>query len=128
MMRHVWNYVCAWLPLWLRPRYILDLRVRASQWKKIRAAHLQKEPVCVACGRAGDLEVHHIIPVSVDPALELDENNLITLCANPCHRVFGHFLSYHCYNKRVREMAQYYRWCLQTRICNSPTPPKISKP
>ena len=117
-IRRLRNWLYALVPLWLRPKFILDLRQRSSQWKKLRAAHLVKEPVCVACGRNGDLEVHHIIPVSVDPAKELDENNLITLCANPCHRVFGHFLSYQCYNKHVLDMAKYYRWCIQhRRIC-----------
>lgn len=117
MMQRALAAVCAWLPFWLRPRYILDLRARSSQWKKIRAQHLIKESACVACGRNRELEVHHIVPVSVDPSRELDENNLITLCADPCHRVFGHFLSYHCYNKNVREMAEYYRWRMQRRIC-----------
>jgi hypothetical protein len=123
MLRQLVNFIYDALPLWLRPRYILEARARSSQWKKVRAQHLLKESACVACGRVHDLEVHHIIPVSVDPTLELDENNLITLCASPCHRVFGHFLSYHCYNKHVREMAEYYRWRLKNRICNQ-YPPK----
>jgi hypothetical protein len=105
------------VPLWLRPRHILDMRQRASQWRTVREAHLLKEPRCAVCGRAANLEVHHIIPVSFSPALECDPHNLITLCASPCHIVFGHFMSYHCYNKDVRKMAHDYSKAMAKRKC-----------
>lgn len=108
------------LPLAWRPRRILELRQRASQWRTIRDAHMQKEPVCVACGRSANLEVHHVIPVSFDETKQLEPNNLITLCASPCHIVFGHFMSYHCYNKDVRKMAAEYRKAMLKRKCLRP--------
>jgi hypothetical protein len=112
--------LASWLPLWLRPRRILALRERASQWRKVRAAHLQKEPACAVCGRAGKLIVHHIFPVSIAPELELVEHNLITLCETPCHFMFGHFFSYHCYNKNVRKMAASFRREIRDRRCSPP--------
>jgi len=105
------------LPGWLRPRQILALRQRASQWKQLRAEHLLKEPCCAACGRSTDLAVHHVIPVSFDESKQLDPGNLITLCAQPCHIVFGHFMNYQCYNKDVRKMAADYKRALRKRRC-----------
>ena len=105
------------LPIWMRPRVIMASRQRAADWRRIRAEHMEKEPACAACGRTHDLIVHHIIPVNVSPALELDLQNLITLCASPCHIVFGHFMSYRCYNKDVRKMAQEYRKSFNKRKC-----------
>jgi hypothetical protein len=111
------DFLYSLVPLWLRPRHILDMRQRASQWRAVREEHLLKEPVCVACGRSGNLEVHHIIPVSISPALECDPHNLITLCGSPCHITFGHFMNYHCYNKDVRKMAAEYHKAMQRRKC-----------
>lgn len=108
------------LPLWLRPRYILEMRDRASQWRKVRADHLEKEPACAACGREANVEVHHVIPVRFDETRELDPENLITLCAHPCHIVFGHLMNYHCYNRDVRKMAAEYRKALRKRKCLPP--------
>lgn len=108
------------LPMSWRPRRILELRQRASQWRAIRDEHLLKEPACMACGRNANLEVHHVIPVSFDETKQLDPNNLITLCGSPCHIVFGHFMSYHCYNKDVRKMAAEYRKAMSKRKCLKP--------
>ena len=105
------------VPLWLRPARILAMRENAYRWKKLRREHLQKEPACQACGRAGELEVHHIIPVSFEPAKQFDPNNLITLCATPCHLTFGHLMCYHCYNKDVRKMTADYRKAIKNRKC-----------
>jgi hypothetical protein len=104
-----WHAVERFLPLWLRPRHILDLRARAGAWRRVRAEHLAKHPVCEVCGRTTNLNVHHIYPVSIAPELELVEHNLITLCETSCHFMFGHFFNYHCYNKDVRKMAAAFR-------------------
>lgn len=93
---------------------------RSSQWRRVRAEHLRNEPVCQACGRDKNLDVHHIIPVAFDSTRELDPENLITLCSDPCHRVFGHFLSYHCYNKDVRAMVLSYKQAFDQRVCRTP--------
>ena len=66
---------------------------RSPQWPKVRAKHLEIEPQCACCGRTNELQVHHVVPFNVDPALELDPDNLITLCAvggENCHFRLGH--------------------------------------
>ena len=78
----------------------IDFGSRSGKWRNVRAEHLKKEPECQACGRASNLEVHHIIPVHVNPDLELDESNLITL-DHDCHLLFGHLMNWKSYNKDV---------------------------
>lgn len=82
---------------------------RSSQWPKVRREHLEHEPNCVACGRKKDIEVHHVIPFHDDPSLELEPSNLITVCRNPCHFVFGHLLNWSKSNPLVREDCDQYR-------------------
>lgn len=110
-------WLVAWLPVSWRPRRILELKQRASAWRELRSEHLRKEPECAACGRKVNLEVHHVIPVSFNPQRELDPENLITLCASPCHIMFGHLLNYHCYNKDVRRMAADFKRAVKNRDC-----------
>lgn len=69
-------------------------KARSPEWPKVRAAHLKTQPVCQVCGGTKNLQVHHIQPFHLDQSLELDPNNLITLCENPkwnCHLKYGHF-------------------------------------
>lgn len=77
---------------------------RSPQWPAVRARHLLAEPCCQACGRRTDLEVHHVEPFHVNPARELDPENLITLCRR-CHTLFGHLDDFRSWNKDVREDA-----------------------
>lgn len=68
---------------------------RSSEWPKVRAEHLKRNPTCAACGVDGKrarLEVHHIQQFMVRPDLELDPTNLITLCrtGRSCHFYVGH--------------------------------------
>lgn len=62
-----------------------------AKWKKKRAQILERDGhMCQMCLRGFDigerrintekLEVHHIVPLSADFALRLDDDNLITLC------------------------------------------------
>ena len=85
---------------------------RSSKWRTVRKEHLEYQSYCQACGRTKDLEVHHIVPVSVDPDLELDPDNLITLCASPCHLVHGHFMSWKRWNPTVKRDCDNYRFKL----------------
>lgn len=69
---------------------------RSPHWRKVRDAHLRKQPLCQLCGGDKNLNVHHIIPFHIDPSRELDPTNLITLCNGSsstisCHIRFGHF-------------------------------------
>lgn len=74
---------------------------RSPQWQSVRKIHLVNNNVCAACGRNKKLEVHHIVPVHIDASKELELDNLITLCDDPCHFVFGHLMDYKSWNKHI---------------------------
>lgn len=86
----------------------LRYAVRSPKWPSIRKEHIEKQPCCQACGSCKKPEVHHIIPVHVDPSKELDPDNLITLCDKYCHFVFGHFMNYKSWNENVENDAAWY--------------------
>lgn len=75
--------------------------VRSPKWSSVRKEHLKQNPNCAACGKNKKLEVHHIKPVHTNPELELDPSNLITLCADPCHILFGHLMDWKSWNTNV---------------------------
>ena len=83
---------------------------RSPEWRNVRDEHLKKNPTCAACGSAIKLQVHHKMPFHVNPHLELDENNFITLCMdeNECHLEIGHGDLWKCYNPRVEQDAKRY--------------------
>jgi 5-methylcytosine-specific restriction endonuclease McrA len=85
-----------------------DFGSRSSSWSKIRSQHLKRNPDCAACGRKTQLDVHHIEPVQIKPEKELDPENLITLCSNPCHFVFGHLMNYNSWNPDVIKDCKNY--------------------
>jgi len=81
---------------------------RAIGWPKVRSEHLKKQSVCAACGSSRGLEVHHIKPFHLYPELELDPNNLITLCNKSCHLYFGHLKYFKSWNPDViKDAAEY---------------------
>jgi 5-methylcytosine-specific restriction protein A len=79
----------------------LRYAIRSPKWSTIRKEHLKKYPTCTACGSSKNLEVHHIVPVHIDPSKELDIDNLITLCSENCHILFGHLMYFKSWNKNV---------------------------
>jgi 5-methylcytosine-specific restriction protein A len=81
---------------------------RSSRWPKVREKHLSQNPHCAACGRRLNLEVHHIEPVHLNPERELDGSNLITLCSNNCHLLFGHLMDYKSWNINVKNDCSVY--------------------
>lgn len=81
---------------------------RSPKWKYIRMLHLAKQPSCMVCGSTYRPEVHHIIPVHIDPSKELDTTNLITLCDKYCHFVFGHLMNWRFYNPHIIEDANIF--------------------
>lgn len=80
---------------------------RSPEWGRVEKEHLQREPACIACGYRGKgLQVHHIKPFHLHPALELDPSNLITLCeikGRDHHLLLGHLDNWESYNAHVRE-------------------------
>jgi hypothetical protein len=73
---------------------------RSPKWKKVRNDFIKNNPLCAACGTKKNLEVHHVKPYNVYPELELDKNNLVTLCRDH-HFTFGHFCDWHSWNENV---------------------------
>lgn len=93
---------------------------RSSRWPAVRRAFLKKHPRCYVCLGKKKVEVHHKRPFHVHPELELDENNLITLCENKadginCHLAFGHLGNFRSVNEDVERDAEIWRVKLLTR-------------
>lgn len=67
---------------------------RSPKWDNVRDQFLAANPFCEACGHRSGLQVHHVKPFKTNPELELDSNNLITLCMGPeeCHN--NHVLNF----------------------------------
>lgn len=79
---------------------------RSPQWSQVRNDFIKENPFCAVCESKGSLlnglEAHHLVPFSVNPELELDKNNLVTLCRNH-HLTFGHLMSWKSYNQNAVE-------------------------
>lgn len=80
---------------------------RSNKWAAIRAAHLILQPLCAVCNGKEKLQVHHKEPFHLKPELELNPDNLITLCegSTNCHILFGHLKNFKSYNVNVVEDA-----------------------
>jgi hypothetical protein len=97
---------------------VFSKKPRSPKWRKVRSNHLKAFNQCVACGAKTSLEVHHIIPYQLDPSLELDPNNLMTLCESKsrCHWIIGHLLNWRSYNPKAMDDAMAFR----LKIINRP--------
>jgi 5-methylcytosine-specific restriction endonuclease McrA len=88
-------------------------RERSPEWSRVAREHLQRQPACVACGYKKNLQVHHIKPFHLHPQMELDPDNLITLCAargREHHLLLGHLDEWSSYNEHIRADAKrFYR-------------------
>jgi 5-methylcytosine-specific restriction protein A len=80
---------------------------RSTRWPTVEKHFLENNSTCAACGSKKNLNVHHCIPFHLDPALELDPTNLITLCMGrkECHLRIGHGGSFKQYCLEVRKYA-----------------------
>lgn len=85
---------------------------RSGKWEALKDEYLREHPACIVCGNAtrSQLTAHHRIPFHVEPSLELDKNNLLTMCRDDygyrCHLIFGHCGSYVLWNSKVDAMAK----------------------
>lgn len=71
---------------------LLAKRIRSgARWQKLRLHKLNHDPLCQRCKdvlglvRCAD-EVHHVIPIRVDPERAYDLENLRSLCKR-CHQI-----------------------------------------
>lgn len=76
---------------------------RSSKWPTVEKYFRESHSVCAVCGTAEKLNVHHKQPFHLHPELELDVNNLITLCMGPreCHLIIGHGNDFKSYNPNI---------------------------
>lgn len=87
---------------------------RSPLWPEVRRQWLEKNPRCEVCLGFDKLEVHHIVPFHKNPALELNPNNLITLCESwrlgiNCHLAIGHLGNFRNENFSVIDDAAFWR-------------------
>lgn len=94
-------------------------RNRSERWNEVREEFLDETGhYCKVCGKTTKLNVHHIIPFHINPELELDKDNLITLCVNRplnCHYFFGHLLCWRSYNPLCRYDVEIWRQKIEDR-------------
>jgi len=82
---------------------------RSPEWPRVRAEHLRAHPTCEACGTTKGVQVHHVRPFHLAPALELDPTNLLTLCEGVVrgrhHLEVGHRGAWQRFNATARADA-----------------------
>ena len=80
---------------------------RSGEWPRVEKDFLSKHQECEACGGKDRLNVHHVMPFHVEPSLDLDESNLITLCMglNECHLRIGHSGDFSWWDPDVRKIC-----------------------
>lgn len=92
---------------------ISSLKVpRSSGWRTVRRNHLKAYPNCIVCGSTMNVVPHHVVPFHVDPLMELDPENLVTLCESPsfnCHLFFGHLKRWDRHNPDILKDAEEWR-------------------
>lgn len=98
----------------LIPMYRPKFELRSSRWATIRRKHLQIQGTCAVCGTSKNLQVHHLKPFHLNPKLELDENNLITLCGMH-HLLFGHLMRWESWNPNCKRDAEEWQEKIRKR-------------
>lgn len=111
-------YECAminWLKQWWQGEDREFGVARSPLWNYFRNKHIEQNPLCAVCDTKEDCAVHHIIPFTVNPHLELKPENFLTLCREH-HLWIGHLGSFRSYNIDVIEDAK----IMNTKIKNRP--------
>ncbi len=68
---------------------------------------------CRWCGRTVNLNRHHIVPQSANPALSDVRENLVVLCRD-CHFVLGHRCDWRQYNPDVLYICAAFTSCVRS--------------
>lgn len=82
---HDRNYICPLKPVRNKRLTKFDKFRSGREWQCKRAAIARRDlHLCRVCFQSGiynsNIEVHHIVPLSVDYSKRLDSDNLISLC------------------------------------------------
>lgn len=101
----------------LRGKLLLSTYTRNPDWPKLRRKFLKLNPACAVCGATKRLTAHHIKPYQWYPELEMEHDNLITLCEGPGnhHLTFGHYMQWASYNENVVEDAAEWNKRIKSR-------------
>lgn len=114
--RDWWDKAGDWISKWTGDREFGA--VRSSKWPQVRDAHIKQHPLCEVCGTKGTLlngcEVHHIRPFHLDKTLELQPENLFTLC-RVHHFWWGHLGKWASHNSDVAEDAMIWKNKIKAR-------------
>lgn len=87
---------------------------RANGWSKLRVEFLNENPKCFGCESIDQCVPHHIVPVHVDPSLELVKDNLVTACPT-CHFLICHCKDWRSWNPFVEEDLARVKGRIMTR-------------
>lgn len=93
--------------------YNFKFGARSPDWRSVRKSFAKANPKCAVCGD-NDIEIHHKKPYHLFPELELDENNLISLCRRD-HFLFGHLCDWKCSNSEVVKDAKDFNYKIKNR-------------
>ncbi len=99
----------------IREQY--KLLARSNGWYYLRNEFIKENYFCSACDAVKGIQVHHIKPVHLFPDLELDWDNLISLCGD-CHFVIGHSRNWRKYNINVIEVCALLKEGIKGKISN----------
>lgn len=77
--------------------------IRSSDWPSFRKENIKDS--CEICGAEFFLELHHIHPFHLCPHLELDPENVVTLCRRH-HFDFGHYLNWKDFNADIKKVIE----------------------
>ena len=94
--------------------HIVKRFTRSSKWGSVRKKFLKVNNYCAVCNTRKKLEVHHRIPFHVNPELELDTTNLITLCRKH-HFSIGHLEYWRSWNIDINTSVIYFNKLLRDR-------------
>jgi len=81
-------------------------QARHSGWNDFRRTYIKDR--CEVCGSKYFRELHHVIPFTVRPDMELFPSNVVTLCRKH-HFEWGHLFSFKSYNVDIN------RWILTVK-------------
>lgn len=115
ILKNLWDF---FLDIFVPDRLRTLGAQRSPHWNTVRKAFLLRKPECAVCRKRGTLlspnNVHHCVPFYKNPALELQESNLCTLCREH-HFFVGHLNSWRSWNKDVRIDAEIWYNKIKTR-------------
>lgn len=89
----------------------VELR-KTEAYKKFASVLVSNQKICEICGSNNNLQVHHILPVSIYPEKLLEESNCMILCSGAnkfsgCHKQYGHLGNFNIYNPTVKGLKKY---------------------